>query len=194
MRKTLIIIDAQIDFIRGSLAVKGAEEAIQNLVKYIRGYGKEYHTIIVTKDWHIKNHPSFKEYGGIWPEHCVEYSFGAELPNSLEDAIRWADCVTTTIKKGNTEKAYSAFEEIDNGVKNLLSNSDEIHVCGIAGDYCVKESIKDLIKHGYNNISVIKECIASIDEKEFENFLNEKNILGINEVKRTFHGKIDFGH
>lgn len=33
MRKTLIIVDAQIDFIRGSLAVKGAEEAIQNLVQ-----------------------------------------------------------------------------------------------------------------------------------------------------------------
>lgn len=185
MRKTLIIVDAQIDFIRGSLAVKGAEEAIQNLVQYILKHGNEYHTIIITKDWHIKNHLSFKEYGGIWPEHCVEDSFGAELPNSLENAIHWTNCVITTIRKGHTEEAYSAFEEIDNGVRNLLSNSDEIHVCGIAGDYCVKESIKDLFKHGYNNISVIKECIASIDEKEFEKFLNENKILGIGEIKRT---------
>lgn len=185
MRKTLVIIDSQIDFIRGTLAVKGAEEAIQNLVKYIRENKQNYHAIIITKDWHVKNHPSFKESGGIWPEHCVEDSFGAELPNSLENEIRWSDCVTTTIKKGNTQEAYSAFEEIDNGVKNLLSNSDEIHVCGIAGDYCVKESIKDLFKHGYNNISVIKECIASIDEKEFEKFLNENKILGVGEIKRT---------
>lgn len=185
MRKTLVIVDSQIDFIRGSLAVKGAEEAIQNLVKYLRKNGKDYHTIIITKDWHVKNHPSFKEFGGIWPEHCVEDSFGAELPNSLENAIKQSDCVVTTIKKGITKEAYSAFEEIDNGVKNLLSRSDEIHVSGIAGDYCVKESIKDLLKYGYNNLSVIKECIASIDEKEFEKFLNEKNILDINDIKKN---------
>jgi hypothetical protein len=75
----LIIIDPQNDFVKGSLAVPGAEEAMNNIIKFIEDHKQDLGYIAVTLDWHPLSHCSFKEFGGSWPPHCVQYSEG--VPN-----------------------------------------------------------------------------------------------------------------
>ena len=75
-KKLLLVIDAQYDFIFGSLAVNGADKMMEDLASYIKDSGKGYESIIATADWHPITHCSFKENGGEWPMHCVAYSNG----------------------------------------------------------------------------------------------------------------------
>lgn len=65
MNKTLIIVDAQYDFMEGGkLPVEGATKALNNIVSLIES--GEYSTIITTQDWHNGKHCSFKEQGGVF--------------------------------------------------------------------------------------------------------------------------------
>lgn len=167
--KTLVIIDPQLDFIIGSLAVPGAETAINNIIAHLYKNSDindaSYDYILVSKDWHKENHPSFKEQGGVWPKHCVEFSIGSYLPNELETTIENYNCKNVFyIHKGEEQEAYSAFETINDTIKNILDDSDKIVVCGLAGDFCVKASVEDLIKSGYKNkIELFYDGIASIN-------------------------------
>ena len=94
--KTLVIVDLQNDFINGgSLEVPGGE----SIVDLINDVIKNYDLVLATKDWHPKDHVSFasnhknKNIGDIiningldqvlWPDHCVQNTFGSDFPKSL---------------------------------------------------------------------------------------------------------------
>ena len=99
--KTLVIVDLQNDFINGgSLEVPGGESIIEPINDVI----KNYDLVLATKDWHPKDHVSFasnhknKNIGDIiningldqvlWPDHCVQNTFGSDFPKSLNTLPR----------------------------------------------------------------------------------------------------------
>lgn len=185
MKNVLLIVDPQNDFITGTLAVEGAEAKMKKLSDYIEEKGQAYDYIFITLDSHPEDHCSFKENGGIWPRHCVTWSEGWSVPSYLEAALK--DLRVACYHKGDypgTEE-YSIFNNQEDGrvltkqIIDLLKHDDlYINVCGIAGDYCVLETLKGLRGIvGNNCISVLGEFTASIDGGEKLNtFLNENNI------------------
>ena len=75
----LVIVDMQNDFMDdGNLPIKGAYQAKNVIEQYIEDYWDEIGWTITSKDLHPKNHCSFKECGGLYPEHCVRYTKGAD--------------------------------------------------------------------------------------------------------------------
>lgn len=56
----LVIVDPQNDFINGSLAVPGAEKAINNTIEFIKKHKEDLDYIAITADWHPYDHCSFK--------------------------------------------------------------------------------------------------------------------------------------
>ena len=147
-KKMLLIIDPQNDFINGSLAVDGADGAMLSLARHIERHGAEYDIVAITCDWHPVNHISFKENGGIWPSHCVQHTNGAVISPIVFDAVKMLENVHyVTFTKGDDPKTeeYSFMDNKESAAKflTLVNNEDvaEIDVCGIALDYCVKESI-----------------------------------------------------
>lgn len=77
MDKILLIVDPQVDFISGSLAVEGAKEKMDALASALQNGEIDCDYIMVTKDFHPSNHCSFKENGGQWPPHCVKGTAGS---------------------------------------------------------------------------------------------------------------------
>ena len=156
MRNVLIIVDPQNDFITGSLAVEGAEAKMKNLTEYLKEKGDKYDFIAFTADSHPENHCSFKENGGIWPKLAdrEEYS----IFDSEED--------------GST-LAYQ--------LRNFAANNEVyFDICGIAGDYCVLETLKGLVGLvGNNYISILDEFTASIDGGEKLRQYAEANNINI---------------
>lgn len=55
----LVIVDPQNDFINGSLAVPGAEKAINNTIEFIKEHKEDLAYIAITADWHPYDHCSF---------------------------------------------------------------------------------------------------------------------------------------
>ena len=186
MKKALVIVDPQNDFITGTLPVSGAKEKMQKLAAYIKEKGNTYDYIYVTLDSHTKNHSSFKDNGGIWPEHCVIHTAGWDLPHYLDEVLRTFD--VTYYNKGNVveKEEYSIFDNEEDGyvlahqLRELMKEDEElfVDVCGIAGDFCVLETLKGLCQiMGNDHISVLTEFTASIDGGEkLQNFIDENNL------------------
>lgn len=172
--KTLFIVDPQNDFINGSLPVEGGENSMNKLSHDITSLG--YNNIIVTLDWHPRRHASFKE----WPVHCVQHTVGAAVYAPLMDELYKIDNLTF-LTKGNFEKdEYSIFQNSiskDKAIEALLNN-DEIHVCGLAGDVCVLNTLSDMLKYiPSNKIKILSQYIASLDNGiKLKKFANENDI------------------
>lgn len=178
MNKSLIIVDVQKDFYHpeGALYVKGAEILPERIEKII----PLFKNIIFTLDYHPYNHCSFKEYGGIWPEHCIEHTEGAALPKEL---------LKNGIPRGMVYKGQEIHKEEYGANAQYIKDAawipfanepfpDEYVFCGIAGDYCVKETIANFIKEFPNEkVSVYLDAVASIDDgTTLRKFMEENNI------------------
>ena len=187
MRNVLLIVDPQNDFISGSLPVAGAEVKMRNLAEYIKAKNTKYDYIFVTMDSHPIKHCSFGDNGGIWPIHCVSNTEGWELPGYLNSVLNETYSLVSYYHKGTNvnKEQYSIFDNWEDGlvltnkIINLCEEGEAyFDVCGIAGDYCVLETLKGLVNLvGNNYISVLDEFTASIDGGEtLHKFLEENNI------------------
>ena len=187
---TLVIVDCQNDFITGTMSVKGAKNAVEEIKKFIKNHRKEIEKIIFALDWHPYNHCSFKKYGGLWPSHCVKHTPGACIEPKLLKFVQSLEIDFEFCLKGEIEEVeqYGAFCEIEVSSDNfpekkyyfdsiVTANYDtEFVVCGIAGDYCVKSTIQNMLD---NEITPKVYCpgIVSIDGgKIFSDFVKENNL------------------
>ena len=183
MKETLVIVDFQNDFCnpKGSLYVNGAEKAKANLIKYLEANKDNIDNVILTRDWHRADDKSFKANGGQWPVHCLQGNWGADVDGAILSALKDLHLNFVYSNKGTcpTIEEYGAFsfiQETDNGfaLQNvndsyetiIPTNATNVKVCGIAGDYCVLETTKNLVESGYFNVSLILDAIASIDGGE----------------------------
>ena len=184
INSALIIIDVQNDFCTGgALAVKDGEKIIES----INTVQEEFDTIILTQDWHPKEHSSFAsshnaevysnvemDYGSqiLWPNHCIQGSIGANFHRNLN-----TDKCALIIRKGYNPKidSYSAFFENDKktstGLEGYLIKKEitQLYMCGLAFDYCVFYSALDGKNLGFD-VFVFQDLTKSI------NLNNSKNI------------------
>ena len=185
----LVIVDMLYDFIDGSLACLNAEEAVRNTLCFIdrqtKGQGGEEHEILDTfpilfiRDHHPADHSSFKEQGGIWPSHCVAGTHGGDIHKDLAPYAK----EELTFDKGcdrNTEQ-YSGFEGLNAAEQPLgevLLDCTDVFVCGIATEYCVRNTCEDLLKAGFK-VHLLKDCIAYVEHDGHLKALEEMAQEGI---------------
>jgi nicotinamidase/pyrazinamidase len=171
MAKVLFRIDVEYDFLdNGKLGVAGSKEKFDKMPAYLYEHGKEYASIWDSADSHPISHCSFKQNGGIWPVHCQEHTMGAAIYQPIIDVVNDLGIDHHVFTKGTDEdrEEYSVMrnhksnKEIHTLVDSL--GITEVDFCGIAGDYCVLDTIKDgLMEFPNTEFHVIKECVASID-------------------------------
>lgn len=94
----------------GSLYVKGATPALWNVEELI--YKESFEEVWFTVDWHEPNHISFRDNGGDWPVHCVQYSQGAAINDLLLTACRNNNLRYDVIEKGLFKEEYGAFPDL----------------------------------------------------------------------------------
>ena len=172
---TLVVVDCQYDFCNpsGTLYVKGAETAVEHIRHFIKT-NEDLAEVIFTVDWHQAKDASFVPQGGPWPPHCIRFAKGSQIDERLIQACLDRDIPFQVIRKGeviDTEE-YGAFQRItprSDGSFALATKTDEVTcmhlpivICGVAGDYCVLETLKNLLK-GQLPVKVFSDGIASID-------------------------------
>ena len=198
MGTALIIIDVQNDFCPGgALEVKDSEKIIEP----INSAQDKFETIILTQDWHPKDHSSFASnnsaevyskiemnYGSqiLWPDHCIQGSIGANFHKNLN-----TNNSNLILRKGCNPKidSYSAFFENDKntttGLEGYLVKKEikRLYLCGLAFDYCVFYSALDGVKLGFE-VFVFQDLTKAIklnnSEKIAKKTMIEKGIKLIN--------------
>jgi nicotinamidase/pyrazinamidase len=163
--RALIVVDVQNDFCEGgSLAVAGGLDIAEQITDYLRDSADDYAVIAFTKDWHdpkshngghFAEHGHEPDYVNTWPAHCIATSEGSDFAPPLNQ-FYWDHAVGKwpLFHKGQGEPAYSGFQgSLGDGSDLDAYLSDrgitEVHVVGIAADYCVRATALDAIDYGY---------------------------------------------
>ena len=125
-------------------------------------------------------------------KNSIDVIEGWNIPEYLDDRLmnysNWSGKLVSYHNKGTDagKEEYSIFDNERDGfmlytqIKELARQEDVyIDVCGIAGDYCVLETIKGLRKFmGDNYIKVLTEYTASIDGgKKLMNYLDNNEMI-----------------
>ncbi len=167
----LIVVDLQPDFMPGGALPCHEGDAIVPGIDALLRSGA-YRTVVATQDWHPPGHASFASahpgrqpfesiqlHGQpqtLWPEHCVQGTPGA----ALDRRVDW-NSVDLVLRKGTSPQvdSYSAFQENHGpagtrpptGLAGWLRERGirEVHVCGLARDYCVLWSAQDATAAGF---------------------------------------------
>ena len=186
---TLVVVDGQYDFCNpaGALYVSGAETAVEHILHFIHTHEK-LAEVIFTVDWHQAKDASFIPQGGPWPPHCIGFSKGSQIDERLVQACLDREIPFRVIRKGEVieTEEYGAFQHIEKlsgGRYRLATMTDEVicanHrmvICGVAGDYCVLETLRNLLNGGLS-VDVFASGIASIDGgTKLNNFVREQNL------------------
>jgi len=142
----LVVVDVQNDFCTGgALAVPQGELVVPILNKYVEKFTEAGAPIIFTRDWHPPDHSSFKDQGGPWPPHCVQNTKGAEF----HPGLRLPPEGVVVSKGDKKDEAYSFFQGTDMAEKLRERGIKRLLVGGLATDYCVKATVLDGLKLGF---------------------------------------------
>jgi nicotinamidase/pyrazinamidase len=170
--RALLLVDIQNDFLPGgALAVPSGDLVVPVANRWM----PRYDLVVATQDWHPADHQSFaSQHPGrrvgeviqlegcdqiMWPDHCVQGTLGAQLAPGLN-----VEGIHQVVRKG-TDRAidsYSGF--FDNarrqstGLDDFLRRQgvDEIHLMGLATDYCVKYTALDAADLGYRTVVMVE--------------------------------------
>src|SRR5438045_2922284 len=119
MKTSLIIVNMQYDFCDGGPISYNKSLEIIPLINRIRD---EYDKVIFIIDNHPENHSSFKKYGGTYPIHCVENTYGWKIHNDL--IIKQEDLIINkgSLQKYDSDSAFYEAESInkESKLKNFL--------------------------------------------------------------------------
>ena len=181
--KALIIVDVQNDFLPGgALAVKDGD----SIIPVINSLQQKFELVVATQDWHPADHKSFaSSHPGkkvfeeilldglpqvLWPDHCVQQTFGAEFSARLDSKK-----IEAIFRKGMDKNidSYSGF--FDNGKKKATGMGDylkgrgitEVYVTGLAGDFCVNFTAVDALGLGFES-TIITDATRAIDAENFK--------------------------
>ena len=161
----LLIVDVQNDFCPGgSLPVAEGDKIVPILNQYIARFTAAGLPIFVTRDWHPEKTSHFKSGGGVWPSHCVQGTVGAEFHPDLSLPHQ-----SVVVSKGldPQEDSYSGFQGTSpEGIKlaGLLRRQGvkRIFVGGLAMDYCVKATVLDGLREGFE-VFLLEDAIRGVD-------------------------------
>jgi nicotinamidase/pyrazinamidase len=166
-KKALLVVDVQNDFCPGgALGIPGGDRIIPRINRYIKIFSGKKLPVLATRDWHPAQTRHFKDFGGVWPVHCIYNTSGAQFHPKLKlpkDAF--------LLYKGMDPQkdSYSAFHaEDDRGTSLMhllrLLGVSEVYIAGLATDYCVRFSARDAVKHGLT-VKILMDAIAGVDLK-----------------------------
>ena len=181
MTRALIVADPQRDFCEGgSLGVTGGADVVSRIDKLLKSdHGYAY--LIATLDHHIDPGSHFAaepDFVDSWPPHCLVGSPGSEF----HDNLTFRD-FSAVFYKGQYAPAYSAFEGVTADGEKLSTwlrdrGVDEVDICGIATDYCVRATALDAVREGFET-TVLLDLTAAVAPDRVEAISAELAAAGV---------------
>src|SRR5207249_2617210 len=127
-------------------------------------FERRHRPVLFTRDWHPRETKHFKEFGGAWPAHCIQGTKGARFHPDLQ-----LPAGSLILSKGMDpeQDSYSAFQAFTDRGRDLEStllelDVDELFICGLATDYCVRATTLDGLRRGLAT-RVLRDAVPGVD-------------------------------
>lgn len=161
MKKLLLVIDMQNDFITGALGNEDCKQVVSHVIKRMESAKTEGMKILCTKDIHGEDYLQTGEGRRLPVPHCIRGSLGSELvPEILEMEERWKnDDIFLDINP--IEKSAFGSTELSRTLGNY--GFDEIEIIGVCTDICVISNAM-ILRSDYPevNIRVNRSCCSGV--------------------------------
>lgn len=175
MKKTLIVIDMQNDFVDGSLGTKEAQAIVPNVKKKIEEYKARGDEIIFTRDTHFDNYLETNEGKNLPIKHCIRQAPGWEISSELS-----TDGATIL------DKYTFGLFNIGEVVKMVLDDDvpESIEIVGLVLNICVISNAI-ILKSFFPNtpITVDLSCTAATSDQDFDAAVRVLNSCHIDTIK-----------
>lgn len=162
MKKALVVVDYQKDFVNGALGFEGADKIAEKILEKLKKYYDENNDIFFTMDSHEKNYLETQEGKNLPVAHCIKGTDGWKIYPLLEEYFKKAKAVIEKKSFGSLELG-----EI------LRSNKyEEIELCGLVSNICV-------ISNAIIAKAALPEAKIIVDSKATDSFdkdMNEKTL------------------
>ena len=159
MRRLLVVVDMQNDFIDGSLGTKEAEAIVDNVVKVIGTYDPK--DIFATRDTHPENYLETQEGRNLPVVHCVKNTPGWELNEKVVAALGDAKVIDKPTFGSRTLaeelEAIAAKEEIEVTLVGLCTD-----ICVVSNALLIKAYLPEI------QVKVIASCCAGVTPASHE--------------------------
>lgn len=153
MKKVLIVVDMQKDFVDGALGSREAVGIVDKVVEKIKGFDGD---IIATYDTHYENYMDTQEGKKLPVPHCIKGTEGWQLNDRVKAALE---------EKGYQEIYKPTFGSVAlaDKMKEYDIANTEIQLIGLCTDICVVSNAL-LLKANFPemNISVDAACCAGV--------------------------------
>lgn len=203
--KVLVVVDAQNDFITGTLANKDAQKAVPNIVDKILSFDGD--AIYLTMDTHYFDYHKTREGNKLPVEHCLVNTIGWRIEDSIYQAVlekAKQGCEIKYIRKntfGSVDPVYGEDVESATTLKDAVLNLEkertfqhiknngyidyipmEIEMCGFCTDICVVSNALILKAYTYYfaEITVDSKCCAGVTPEKHEAALEVMKSCQIN--------------
>lgn len=203
--KVLVVVDAQNDFITGTLANKDAQKAVPNIVDKILSFDGD--AIYLTMDTHYFDYHKTAEGNKLPIEHCLVNTIGWRIEDSIYQAVlekAKQGCEIKYIRKntfGSVDPVYTEDDESRTTLKDAVLNLEkertfqyiknngyidyipmEIEMCGFCTDICVISNVLILKAYTYNfaEITINSKCCAGVTPEKHEAALEVMRSCQIN--------------
>lgn len=163
MKKFLIVVDMQNDFVNGALGSKEAEAIVPAVVKKIEDFDGE---IFVTLDTHFDDYLSTAEGRKLPVPHCIKNTDGWQINKEVRSSLD---------KKGFTpvEKHTFGSTELTRLIEAAACGEElSIELVGLCTDICVVSNAL-LLKASFpeSKITVDSACCAGVTPEAHESAL-----------------------
>lgn len=126
MKRLLVVVDFQNDFVCGSLGFEKAKELEKVILEKINKYKND--DIIFTLDTHEDDYLNTIEGEHLPIKHCIKGTFGHEIYGKIKEISKNYPCI---------EKETFASKELLHFIENRPFTYESIEICGLVSDICV---------------------------------------------------------
>ncbi|MCL2297095.1 MAG: cysteine hydrolase [Proteobacteria bacterium] len=159
MRKALVVIDMQNDFIDGALGSPQAQAIVPNVVEKIKAYQKSGDAIIFTRDTHQQNYLQTQEGQNLPVPHCIEGTPGWHIADAIASSVHLPSC--PIFDKGG-------FGSLELAQYLRQENYDEIELVGLVSSICVISNALLIKAHlPETKILVDAACTAGVTDEDY---------------------------
>ena len=183
MKEILVIVDAQNDFIDGSMGTGEAQAAVPEICERIRNFKDGL--IITTMDTHGDNYFETKEGIALPVKHCIKNTKGWSINKDVANAIFMAATENRCKYDGVEKPTFGSVNLIKKIFEYVGGEDFKVTFLGFCTDICVISNVL-LVKtlfHNTSDIYVDSECCAGVTPEKHEAALEVMKSCQINIIE-----------
>lgn len=156
MKRLLVVVDYQNDFVDGALGFEGADAIEDKIVELIEKFEKNNDFVCFTLDTHERDYLNTTEGKSLPVNHCIKNTEGWKIRERLQDYAK---------RHPNFEKHTFGSLDLGNYIRGLNTIINEVYLVGLVSNICVISNaiIAKSALDKYGRVYVYKSATSSSD-------------------------------